>query len=149
MKNEKNVFLKCDCHAETAVFTSFDWNHGDIDYELSIEDAYCCGDYMGIKGRFKRAWRAFWDKPVVYNAIYVQDKERMKKFLNECFKLMGADIEPVVHAKWELAEDGDGVVCSHCHTDFCTLIHCANEFYRCPHCGAIMDMKSLDEALGD
>lgn len=89
MTDEKNVFLKCDCHAETAVFTRFKWNYDDsTDYELSIEDAYCCGDYMGIKGRFKRAWRAFCGKPIVYSAIYIHDKERMKKFLSECLEMI-------------------------------------------------------------
>ena len=141
MTDEKSVFLKCDCHAETAVFTSFKWNYDDsTDYELSIEDAYCCGDYMGIKGRFKRAWRAFRGKPIVYNAVYIQEPKRMKKFLQECLKLMGTDVEPIVHAKWELADDGDGVVCTNCRTDFCTLINCTDEFVRCPHCGAVMDV---------
>lgn len=140
MEDEKNVFLKCDCHAETAVFTQFKWDCCDgIDYELSIEDAYSCGDYMGIKGRFKRAWKAFCGKPIVYNAIYVQDNERMKKFLKDCLELTGTEVETVAHAKWEPADDGDGVVCTNCRTDFCTLFNCTDEFVRCPHCGAVMD----------
>ena len=89
MVNEKSVFLKCDCHAETAVFTRFDWNSIDkTDYEISIEDSYCGGDYMGIKGRFKRAWKAFFAKPIVYNAISIQDPDRIKKFLQECLELI-------------------------------------------------------------
>lgn len=89
MENVKTVFLKCDCNAETAVFTQYKWNCCDkVDYELSIEDAYCCCDYMGIKGRFKRAWKAFWAKPICYNGIIIQDEERMKKFLQDCLELM-------------------------------------------------------------
>ena len=91
MKNEQNVFIKCDCNAENAVFCRYEWNPGDVDYEISIEDAYCGGSYMGIKGRFKRAWKAFWAKPISYNAVYVQDPERMKKFLQECLSIMEVD----------------------------------------------------------
>jgi hypothetical protein len=88
MKNEKYIYLRCDCHAETAVFRKCDWLDGDVDYEISIEDGYCGGDYMGIKGRFKRAWKAFWAKPVYYNSVYCEDPERMRKFLEDCLKSM-------------------------------------------------------------
>ena len=46
------------------------------------------GDYMGIKGRFKRAWKAFWAKPVCYNEVYCMDGKRMRKFLEDCLNLM-------------------------------------------------------------
>ena len=91
MENAKSIFLKCDCHAETAVFTRFNWGikeRPEDDYELSIEDSYCGGDYMGIKGRFKRAWKAFWAKPICHTGIYIEDPERMKKFLQDCLELM-------------------------------------------------------------
>lgn len=88
MENVKDIYLRCDCHAETVVFSKFEWQHGDVDYDISIEDAYCCGDYMGIKGRFKRAWKAFWAKPIYYNSVYCQDPERMRKFLEDCLKSM-------------------------------------------------------------
>lgn len=93
MKNTKDIYLRCDCHAETVVFSKFEWNDGDVDYELSIEDAYCCGDYMGIKGRFKRAWKAFWAKPLCYNSVYCQDPDRMRKFLEDCLKSMEEESE--------------------------------------------------------
>lgn len=34
-----------------------------------------------------------------------------------------ADVAPVVHGRWSEASDGDGVVCSVCGADFCTIIH--------------------------
>ena len=90
--NSKFVFLRCVDHAEMAVFTKFDWGFNekerDINYEITIEDSYCGGDYMGIKGRFKRAWKAFWAKPLCYTGVYCEDKEKMKKFLNDCLKLI-------------------------------------------------------------
>lgn len=88
----KNIFLKCDCHSETAVFTRCDDVFG-TDYELSIEDSYCCGDFMGIKGRFKRAWKAFFAKPLCYTSIYCEEEERMRKFLEDCLSLMSTESE--------------------------------------------------------
>lgn len=91
MVNSKEVNMRCDCQAEMATFIRHDWKHNDTSYELTIEDAYCGGDYMGIAGRFKRAWKAFWAKPIYYSAVYCEDKQRMRKFLEDCLNLMDED----------------------------------------------------------
>lgn len=91
MDKEQNVFLRCDDHAETAVFARYDWEPDDINYALSIQDAYCGGDYMGINGRFKRAWKAFWAKPVCYSEVFCEDGERMKSFLKACLAMIDQD----------------------------------------------------------
>lgn len=85
----KDVYLRCDDYAETAVFSKYisEYN-GGIDYEFTIEDSYCGYDLMGIKNRFKRAWKAFWAKPVHYTGVYCEDANRMKKFLKDCLALM-------------------------------------------------------------
>ena len=88
IENSKEVNMRCDCCAEMATFIRHDWKDGDASYELSIEDAYCGGDYMGIKGRFKRAWHAFCAKPVYYSAVYCEDGKRTRKFLQDCLNLM-------------------------------------------------------------
>jgi hypothetical protein len=88
----KNVYLRCDCHAEMAVFSRYDWDNGGVDYEFTIEDSYCGGsDYVGIKGRLKRAWKAFWAKPVYYTGVFCEDDKRMRKFLEDCLSLMNED----------------------------------------------------------
>lgn len=89
MDNCKNIYFRCDDNAEMLVFNKYNWNDDTIDYEFNIEDSYCGGDYMGIKGRFKRAWSAFWGKPICYTGVYCQDGERLKKFLKDCLDLMG------------------------------------------------------------
>lgn len=89
--NSKEINMRCDCHAEMVTFIRHNWKDDDVDYELTIEDAYCGGDYMGITGRFKRAWKAFWAKPVYYSAVYCEDGNRMKKFLEDCLSLMEGD----------------------------------------------------------
>lgn len=91
MTNCKSIYFRCDDNAETVVFSRYDWkfkNGNEIDYDFSIEDSYCCGDYMGIKGRFKRAWHAFWAKPIYHNSVYCEDPNRMRKFLEDCLALM-------------------------------------------------------------
>ena len=40
---------------------------------------------------------------------------------------------------WEEADDGDGVVCSVCREDFCTIIHETERFKYCPNCGVKME----------
>lgn len=91
--NVKNIFLRCDCNAETAVFSRYDYRCSDSDYELSIQDSYCGGDLMGIKGRFQRAWNAFWAKPICYSSICCEDKNKMRKFLEDCLSLMSTESE--------------------------------------------------------
>lgn len=49
-----------------------------------------------------------------------------------------AEVFEVRHGKWEEASDGDGIVCSECRTDFCTMIHETEKFNYCPNCGALM-----------
>lgn len=85
LKNTKTVILRCDDNAEALVFNRYDYN-GDFasDYEVNIEDSYCGGDFMGIKGRFKRAWRAFFAKPICYTGVCSENKEEIKKWFVDC-----------------------------------------------------------------
>ena len=53
-------------------------------------------------------------------------------------RLPAADVAPVVHGRWEEADDGDGVVCSICREDFCTIYLETERFNYCPNCGAHM-----------
>lgn len=94
INNSKNIYFRCDDNAEMVVFCRHDWAN-ETDYEFTIEDSYCGGDYRGIKGRFKRAWKAFWAKPIYYTGVYCEDKERMKKFLKDCLDLLEEEKDEV------------------------------------------------------
>lgn len=83
----ESVYLRCDCHAETLEFNKITWSD-ETDYEVNIVDSYCGGDLMGIANRFKRAWRAFWAKPICHASVYVGDPARARKFLEQCLELM-------------------------------------------------------------
>ena len=85
----REVALRCDDCAETVVFMQHNWLHNDIDYEIVIEDSYCGGgEYRGVFGRLRRAWRAFWGKPIYYSGVYVEDPARMESFLKECLAVV-------------------------------------------------------------
>ena len=84
------VDIRCDDRAEVAVLMRSDWDDGDVWYELNIEDSYC-GGRSNIANRFKRAWCAFWDKPIYYSGIFVSDGARMKEFLTDCVALVDSD----------------------------------------------------------
>ena len=88
MKQE-HITLRCEDGAEAVVFTKYTYKYDNtVSYDISVEDDYIGGDYKGFFGRIKRAWRAFWDKPVVYTGIFCEDKEKMRKFLINCLDLM-------------------------------------------------------------
>ena len=85
-KSDKHLFIKCDDRAETLVFTKYRFDKSA--YEISIEDDYCGHRGMGIANRFKRAWCAFWAKPIVHNSVFIQDEKRIRKFLEDCIGLV-------------------------------------------------------------
>ena len=58
--------------------------------------------------------------------------------------LPAADVAEVRRGCWEEASDGDGVVCSECGTDFCTMIHETEKFRFCPNCGALMKEEEYE-----
>jgi hypothetical protein len=98
MRTEQ-IALRCEDGSESVVFSKYTFkimcNNPDetgikeeSNYEITIEDSYIGGDYKGFFGRIKRAWKAFWDKPVVYTGIYCEDKGNMKQFLISCLDIL-------------------------------------------------------------
>ena len=54
------------------------------------------------------------------------------------------DVQPVVHAKWELVNEDENVyMCSNCGDEFITIDGTAtgNHMIYCPFCGAKMDKE--------
>lgn len=91
MVNRKDIYFRCEYDSDTIVFSRYDWEHKnsiETDYEMAFQDAYCGGYYSGVKGRFKRAWNAFFAKPITYTSVYCEDADRMRKFLEDCLALM-------------------------------------------------------------
>ena len=112
MSNVEQVVLRCEDGQEAVVFSKYTYKNiskateGKVNlkngFELMFEDSYIGGDYKGFFGRVRRAWRAFWDKPVVYTGIYCADEDRMKQFLYSCVDIMND-----ISEKPFIAEDYD------------------------------------------
>lgn len=86
---EKTITLRCADGQEACVFHRYDFVAlGHTMYAIDIEDSYIGENYKGFFGRVKRAWKAFFAKPVCYTGIYRDDKESMQKFLQDCLNLM-------------------------------------------------------------
>lgn len=107
MKQEQ-ITLRCEDGAEAVVFTKYTYKYDNsIAYDISVEDSYIGGDYKGFFGRIKRAWKSFWDKPVVYTGIFCEDEYKMKHFLCDCLDLLNGveSNEPVSNE--ELIKKGE------------------------------------------
>ena len=66
-------------------------------------------------------------------------EEPCERLIAEFVCAPAADVVEVRRGKWVEADDGDGVVCSVCGEDFCTIIHETDRFKYCPNCGCRMD----------
>ena len=104
--NTEQVVLRCEDKQEAVVFSKYTYKSimnltdGQVKlndgYEIMVEDSYVGGEYAGFFGRIRRAWRAFFAKPVVYTGIYCEDKEKMRKFLSDCLSLIEEnDVEKI------------------------------------------------------
>ena len=118
MKQE-HITLRCEDGAEAVVFGKYTFKtliytneptnsiKEDISYEINIQDDYVGGDYRGFFGRLKRAWRAFWDKPVVYTGIYCEDERKMRQFLYDCLDLVNNNPDSEPTSNEELIKKGE------------------------------------------
>lgn len=59
----------------------------------------------------------------------------------ELLENQGCEVVEQKQGQWEEADDGDGIVCSVCGTDFCTLVFETDKFQYCPNCGAKMERE--------
>ena len=86
---------------------------------------------LGVKDGADLAWMHGSDATArELEKVYFQGMdEAMKK----------RDVQPIVHGKWIMADDGDGKICSICRTDYCHIVLPVDEWIFCPTCGAKMD----------
>ena len=86
---EKTASIRCDDHAETLEFTRTTWREGGDWFDFSIKDGYIGKrEEHGLFSRFRRAWKAFRNKPIVWAEIIVTDKARAEAFLRECLTIL-------------------------------------------------------------
>ena len=81
-KVEKAIYLPCDDRCCTLVIRKDIWDENDIDYEILVEDAYYYA-YNGFVGRIKRAIKALFGKPIVYNGLYLEGEEMIEHLISD------------------------------------------------------------------
>jgi len=86
-KKETTVFLKCDCGCSMLVAERTEWEDGDIDYDISIQDSRYDHNYTTIWGRIKSAMKILSGKPVYYSDVYINGPEKFKEFVENLNKL--------------------------------------------------------------
>ncbi len=85
--------IPCDDHAEVLRFERIVWGKNDECLEFSVMDPYIGRNpYQGLLGRFRRAWHAFFAKPICYAGIIVTDPQRAKLFLQECLAILETEV---------------------------------------------------------
>lgn len=88
-------------------------------------------------------------------ALYhIYEKNHFYFDLEDCFDLINKavdilteatkieDASPTINGTWLPASDGDGIVCSNCGNDFCTVFISAEKWNYCPICGSKMRYKN-------
>jgi hypothetical protein len=64
-----------------------EWDDGDIDYGISVQDSRYDHNYTTIWGRIKSAMKILFGKPVYYSDVYIESPEKFKSFVEDLNKL--------------------------------------------------------------
>ena len=86
-KKESSVRLKCSCGCSAVVVEKMEWDDGEIDYNVSIQDSRYDHNYSTLWGRIKTASKILFGKPVYYSDVYIDEPEEYRKFVEEMGEL--------------------------------------------------------------
>jgi len=64
------------------------WEDGDISYNITIQDSRYDHNHNTICGRFKRAVKLLFGKPIYYNDVYMEGEERFSKLVSDMAELI-------------------------------------------------------------
>jgi hypothetical protein len=92
-KKETSVFLKCDCGCSMLVAEKTEWDTGEIDYDISIQDSRYDHNYTTLWGRIKSAAKILFGKPVYYSDVYIEDTNKFREFIGKLSELCEEKIE--------------------------------------------------------
>ena len=88
MKEKSNmIVLPCDCRCCMLVIEKTVWEDGDVSYNISVQDSRYDHNYNTVWGRIKRAAKVLFGKPVSYNDLYLEGKERFHKLIEDMERL--------------------------------------------------------------
>ena len=80
---ETTIILKCDCGCSMFVVEKSEWDNGEIDYNISIQDSRYDHNYTTLWGRFKSAMKVLFGKPVYYSDVYISEPEKYREFVDK------------------------------------------------------------------
>jgi hypothetical protein len=86
-KKETSVFLKCDCGCSMLVAEKTEWDNGEIDYDISVQDSRYDHNCATLWGRIKSAAKILFGKPVYYSDVYINDTEKFRDFVKQLNRL--------------------------------------------------------------
>jgi hypothetical protein len=80
---ETSIFLKCDCGCSMLVVEKSEWDDGEVDYNISVQDSRYDHNYTTFWGRLKSAMKVLFGKPVYYSDVYIDEPEKFKGFVQK------------------------------------------------------------------
>ncbi|MCL2721800.1 MAG: hypothetical protein FWD47_10750 [Treponema sp.] len=92
-KKEASVRLKCSCGCSAVVVEKTEWDDGEIDYDISIQDSRYDHNYTTFWGRLKTATKILFGKPIYYSDVYIEKPEIYKKFVDDLGALCVETVE--------------------------------------------------------
>ena len=82
-KKETSVMLKCDCGCSMFVVEKTEWDDGEVDYNISVQDSRYDHNYTTLWGRVKSATKLLFGKPIYYSDVFIDDSEKFKEFVGQ------------------------------------------------------------------
>jgi len=80
---DTTIMLKCDCGCSMLVVEKSEWEDGEIDYNISVQDSRYDHNYTTLWGRLKSAMKLLFGKPVYYSDVYIDEPERFIEFVKQ------------------------------------------------------------------
>ena len=75
--------LKCDCGCSMVVVEKTEWDDGEVNYDISIQDSRYDHNYTTLWGRIKSAAKVLFGKHVYYSDVYIDDPEKYWEFVEQ------------------------------------------------------------------
>ena len=91
-EKSKMITLPCDCKCCMFVVEKTVWEDGDINYNITIQDARYDHNYNTLWGRIKRATKILFGKPIYYNDVYLDGDEKFQKLVKDMDELAKSNL---------------------------------------------------------
>jgi hypothetical protein len=86
-KKETTIMLKCDCGCSMLVVDKEEWEDGEVDYNISVQDSRYDHNCTTLWGKIKSAVKILFGKPVYYSDIYIGEPEKFRAFVEKLNEL--------------------------------------------------------------